>query len=65
MNQVTNIPTGHGELRIWESAAGVWAWATPNGSQGSAEDSFEEAVSAAFHAEELDPSDYGYKDFSA
>lgn len=65
MKQVTIIPTDKGELRVWESSPEVWAWATLNGSQGSAEDGFEAAVSEAFHAEGLNPKDYGYENHRA
>lgn len=59
-NNVTNIRTESGELRIWESRPGKFAWATPNGSEGSDEASFEDAVKEAFSAEDLTASEYGY-----
>ncbi len=59
-SKVIQIPTGtNGIMRIWESVTG-WCWATANGSEGSAEPSFEEAVAEAFAAEGLNPEDYGY-----
>jgi hypothetical protein len=59
--EVTEIPTGtNGILRVWESSVAGWCWATDNGSEGSAEPSFEQAVAEAFDAEGLNPEDYGY-----
>jgi hypothetical protein len=57
---VTNIRTSNGELRIWESRPGHFAWATPNGSEGGDEASFDDAVKEAFAAEDLIASEYGY-----
>ena len=60
-NEVIEIPTGtNGILRVWESSVSGWCWATPNGSEGSAEPSFEQAVAEAFEAEGLNPKEYGY-----
>jgi len=57
---VTNIRTSNGELRIWEARPGYFAWATPNGSEGADEASFDDAVKEAFAAEDLIASEYGY-----
>lgn len=65
MNNVLNIGTSKGDLRIWNDLNNGFCWATPNGSQGSHCDSSEEAVSEAFHAEGLNPVEYGYADFEA
>ena len=59
-NNITNIRTAAGEFRIWESRPGKFAWATPNGSEGSEEASFDDAVKEAFAAEDLNAADYGY-----
>jgi hypothetical protein len=59
-NNVTNIRTAAGELRIWESRPGKFGWATPNGSEGSDEASFGDAVKEAFDAEGINATDYGY-----
>jgi hypothetical protein len=59
-SDVTNILTAAGELRIWGERANRWSWATPNGSEGRHEESFDAAVQEAFEAEGLNPSDYGY-----
>ena len=56
----TEILTEHGILRVWLSG-NRWSWATPNGSQRIAADTFLDAVLAAFAAEGLDAADYGYK----
>lgn len=57
---ITNISTANGELRIWEQDNGKFGWATPNGSQGGDEASFDVAVKEAFNAEGLNATEYGY-----
>jgi hypothetical protein len=64
MNEDTTVMEiktgGQGVLRVWQSKENGWCWATPNGSEGSAEPSIEQAVAEAFAAEGLNPEDYGY-----
>lgn len=45
-NEITEIRVESGIGRVWQSRPGEWIWAHPNGSAGSGEPSFEDAVEA-------------------
>ncbi len=57
MNEDTTVMEiktgGQGVLRVWQSNENGWCWATPNGSEGSAEPSIDVAVYNAHEAEGL------------
>jgi hypothetical protein len=59
-NATLEIKTPAGILRVWEARPGNWSFATPNGSQGCGEDSFNAAVESAFTAEGLKAAEFGY-----